>query len=243
MTLTQLLLIPFKNSYPKEWRFSAKKWLTWGVTAKKSFSVPIHFVPHITKTIIHIGKCLIRRVAWPRSHDDSCHSDLTIFKIILQDFTFFIWNTGKFNQSFSQSGCLTRSDQKVREIQIPVIDTFKTGPMPNEPNYITNCQNGDSFCNGQWHDLVAFLLGQFWLWGMTQRFSVAFPTKVGTGRHVLWTYMHIYCEVMWTKQNVPYVFPIRIVETQHYIYVHTFVKVEAWNWVDSNVVHLAWHLS
>ena len=113
------------------------------------------------------------------------------FKIILQDFTFFIWNTGKFNQSFSQSGCLTRSDQKVREIQIPVIDTFKTGPMPNEPNYITNCQNGDSFCNGQWHDLVAFLLGQFWLWGMTQRFSVAFPTKVGTGRHVLWTYMHI----------------------------------------------------
>ena len=163
--------------------------------------------------------------------------DLTIF--FWKVFNWDYWSTA----STLQSGCVTRSDQKVREIQIPVIHVFKTCFSIKGWNYSRNSHNYGYFVKVKIHYLVAFLLGQFWLWGMTQRFSVAFPTKVGTGRHVLWTYMHIYCEVMWTKQNVLYVFPIRIVETQHYIYVPTFVKVKAWNWVDSNLLHLAWHLS
>ena len=85
-------------------------------------------------------------------------------------FNWDYWSTA--STSTLQSGCVTRSDQKVREIQIPVIHVFKTCFSIKRWNYSRKCHNYGYFVKVKIHDLVAFLLGQFWLWGMTQSFTI-----------------------------------------------------------------------
>ena len=85
-------------------------------------------------------------------------------------FNWDYWSTA--STSTLQSGCVTRSDQKVREIQIPVIHVFKTCLSIKGWNYSKKSHNYRNFVKVKIHDLVAFLLGQFWLWGMTQSFTI-----------------------------------------------------------------------
>ena len=89
---------------------------------------------------------------------------------------FFFWKVFNWDYwstaSTLQSGCVTRSDQKVREIQIPVIHVFKTCFSIKGWNYSRKSHNYGYFVKVKIHDLVAFLLGQFWLWGMTQSFTI-----------------------------------------------------------------------